>query len=193
MDNTNEPAHWSLVQNGDAAATMALDSSNAFNDKLTSSLRLTVTCRFPGDKTAGVANSGYWGIPVHPDTRYRATVIVKADANFSGPMNLSIVSEDGSEVYASEKVYPVKGEWKKLETTLKTGKAGPTAAAHFVITLEHPGTVWLGFVSLFPPTWNDRPNGLRKDLMQMMVDLNPKFPAFSRRQLRGRQYHRRAF
>ena len=38
--------------------------------------------------------------------------------------------------------------------------------------------MWLGLVSLFPPTWNDRPNGLRPDLMQMLVDLKPKFLRF---------------
>jgi alpha-N-arabinofuranosidase len=36
----------------------------------------------------------------------------------------------------------------------------------------------MGLVSLFPPTWNNRANGLRKDLMQMLVDLNPKFLRF---------------
>ena len=69
-------------------------------------------------------------------------------------------------------------EWKKFELTLKTGRVAPTAKARFVITLDQPGTVWLGLVSLFPPTWNDQPNGLRKDLMQMLVDLNPKFLRF---------------
>ena len=44
--------------------------------------------------------------------------------------------------------------------------------------MDQPGTVWLGLVSLFPPTWNDRPNGMRKDLMQMLVDMNPKFLRF---------------
>jgi alpha-L-arabinofuranosidase len=38
--------------------------------------------------------------------------------------------------------------------------------------------VRLGLVSLFPPTWNDRPNGLRKDIMQLLVDMNPKFLRF---------------
>ena len=61
---------------------------------------------------------------------------------------------------------------------LKTHRATPTGQACFRITLERPGTVWLGLVSLFPPTWNDRPNGLRKDLMQMLVDLNPRFLRF---------------
>ena len=44
--------------------------------------------------------------------------------------------------------------------------------------MDQPGTVWLGLVSLFPPTWKDRPNGLRPDLMQMLVDLKPAFLRF---------------
>ncbi|HZI33286.1 MAG TPA: alpha-L-arabinofuranosidase C-terminal domain-containing protein, partial [Candidatus Binatia bacterium] len=61
---------------------------------------------------------------------------------------------------------------------LKTGRVEPTARARFVITLDQPGTVWLGFVSLFPPTWDNQPNGFRPDLMRMLVDLNPKFLRF---------------
>src|SRR5258708_38468829 len=38
-----------------------------------------------------------------------------------------------------------------------------------------PGTIWLNQVSLFPPTYHNRPNGNRVDLMQKMADLNPGF------------------
>jgi alpha-N-arabinofuranosidase len=44
--------------------------------------------------------------------------------------------------------------------------------------MDRPGTVWFSQVSLQPPTWNDQPNGFRKDLMQMLVDLKPKFLRF---------------
>jgi alpha-N-arabinofuranosidase len=177
LDDTNTPIHWSAVNNAGSAATIALDTNNAFNDKLTTSLRLTVT-KASKDQPAGVANSGYWGIPVQPKTTYRATFLARAEAGFSGPVTVSIVSEDGSTVYAKGKFSGLAADWKKYELTLKTGKVAPTAAARFVITLDRPGTVWFGLVSLFPPTWNDRPNGLRKDLMQMLVDLNPKFLRF---------------
>src|SRR2546428_6054057 len=43
LDNASTPVHWSVVSNGNAVATIALDSGNSFNDKLTSSLRVTVT------------------------------------------------------------------------------------------------------------------------------------------------------
>lgn len=174
LDDAATPVHWSVVANQGAAASIALDPASGYNAALTTSLRVTVTDAGTG-RAAGVANSGYWGIPVQPNTRYRASLIAKAGPGFSGPLTVSIVSDDGRTVYTSGKVPALSASWQKLEVTLKTGKVTPTAAAHFEITTETPGTVWLSFVSLFPPTWNNRPNGLRKDLMQMMADLNPKF------------------
>ena len=40
------------------------------------------------------------------------------------------------------------------------------------------GTVWLQVVSVFPPTYKNRPNGLRPDLANLIGDLHPKFLRF---------------
>jgi len=177
LDNVKAPVHWSVVNGENAAATIALDPTNSFNDKLTTSLCLTVT---KADKKhpAGVANDGYWGIPVQAKTTYHASILAKAGPDFSGPVTVSIVSEDGHTVFATGTVSGLTTGWNKFEVALTTGRGTPTAKARFVISLGQPGTVWLGLVSLFPPTWNDQPNGFRKDLMQMLVDLNPKFLRF---------------
>jgi alpha-N-arabinofuranosidase len=177
LDDRRNPAHWTVVSDDASTASITLDTANPFNDKLTTSLRLTAD-KASREHPAGVANSGYWGIPVQPDTRYRATLFARADADFTGPVTVSIVSEDGKTVYASEKFSGLSTKWDRFEVRLKTHRATPTAKARFQITLDKPGTVWFGLVSLFPPTWNDRPNGLRKDLMQMLVDLNPRFLRF---------------
>jgi alpha-N-arabinofuranosidase len=58
LDNAARPVHWSLVKGENFAGTIALDSANAFNDKLTTSLRLTVT-QANKRHSAGVANDGY--------------------------------------------------------------------------------------------------------------------------------------
>jgi alpha-L-arabinofuranosidase len=176
-DDDKNPAHWSAVTGNGAKASIALDTANPLNNALTTSLRLTVT-KAARDNQAGVANEGYWGIPVTPGTKYRVTIFARADANFSGPLKVAIVSDDGKTVYASGKSSDLGSAWKKYEVTLKTGSVASTTKAHFAITLDKPGTVWLGMVSLFPPTWNNRPNGLRKDIMQMMVDMHPKFLRF---------------
>src|SRR5712675_3207898 len=71
LDNATTPVHWSVVNDKDTNATIEIDPTNPFNDKLTTSLRLTVT-KAAKNQPAGVANSGYWGIPVRPKTSYRA-------------------------------------------------------------------------------------------------------------------------
>lgn len=177
LDNSNSPDHWTVVDANGGAATIALDSTNPFSDKLTTSLRLTVT-QAERSSPAGVSNTGYWGIPVRPHTSYRATILARADTNFNGPVTVAVMSDDDGKVYATGKFSGITAEWKRFNVVLKTGRVTPTAKAHFVMTFEQPGTVWFGMVSLFPPTWNNRPNGLRKDLMQMLVDLNPKFLRF---------------
>jgi alpha-N-arabinofuranosidase len=177
LDDARTPVNWSMVNDQESGAAIALDTANAFNDALTTSLRLTVNKAAPGHP-AGVANSGYWGIPVHADTRYRASLLVRSDPGFSGPLTVSITGEDRKLVYASQTISGLGPKWKRFEVTLKTRGVVPTARARFQITLDQPGTIWFGFVSLFPPTFHDRPNGFRPDLMQMLVDLKPKFLRF---------------
>src|SRR5258708_1734807 len=62
LDDARTPAHWSVVNDDGSSAAIALDPTNTCNDKLTTCLRLAVD-RATHDHPAGVANSGYWGIP----------------------------------------------------------------------------------------------------------------------------------
>ncbi|MEP6915585.1 MAG: alpha-L-arabinofuranosidase C-terminal domain-containing protein [Acidobacteriota bacterium] len=177
LDSAASPAHWAVVQGEGAAAAIALDKSQPLNDTIRTSLRLDVTQASSG-RAAGVANDGYWGIPVKPDTRYRASFYAKAAPGFAGPMTISIQSNDGKTVYASGTVADVSGTWKQYELTLQTGSLTPTTSARYVLAVERPGTVWFSLVSLFPPTFNHQSNGFRPDIMQMMIDMKPKFLRF---------------
>src|SRR5205085_1583950 len=153
---------------------LELDPKQPLNSALITSLRLDVKSASVATP-AGAANSGYWGIPVKSRTRYRASLFAKAAPGFSGPLALAIESEDGAKKYATATLPRLTGEWRQYSAILKTGDVAPTTKARFAITIDRPGTVWLGLVSLFPPTWKNRPNGLRQDVMQMMVDLKPAF------------------
>src|SRR5208283_2810975 len=94
LDDAQTPAHWSVVNDDGSGAAIVLDPTNPYNDKLTTSLRLTVD-KASHDHPAGAANNGYWGIPVRANTRYRASLLVRSDPAFSGPLTVSIASEDG--------------------------------------------------------------------------------------------------
>jgi alpha-N-arabinofuranosidase len=169
---------WSLVKDGKGVAGMVLDATGSLNAAVPASLRLDALTASPGNRV-GVANAGFWGIPVRPATRYRASFYGKADGKFTGQLTVSIESADGAMTYARANVTLAAGPWRKYEAVLTTAAdVSPTAKARLVIATEHPGIFWLTLVSLFPPTWRDRPNGNRIDLMQKLADLQPKFLRF---------------
>ena len=78
-DNATAPVHWYVDQGPAAATTITLDNDNALNAFLIPCLRLDVTAA-TDESPAGVANDGYWGIPVLAHTRYQASFYAKAAA-----------------------------------------------------------------------------------------------------------------
>lgn len=177
LDDAATPAHWSLVTADGSTARMALDPEEPFNTTIGTSLRLDVAQASTGHM-AGISNEGYWGIPVKPDTRYRASFYAKAAPGFTGPIAVSIQSDDGRTIYATKTVTGLTSAWKRYEVTLPTDRVTATTKARYVLTVDRPATVWFSLVSLFPPTFRDQPNGFRPDIMQMMVDMKPKFLRF---------------
>ncbi len=184
------PKRWSIVQDPGAAGSMDFDKTEKYNDAQPVSLKIAATAA--SDKMRfGVANEGYWGIPVKPNTTYHASFYAKADAGFTGPITVALSSTTQPVTYAMATVSKLTGAWQKYELTLKTGaEVKPTKDANFLIWTTAPGTVWISQPSLFPPTYNNRPNGMRPDLMDLLAGLHPGVPALSRRQLPRRQYHR---
>ena len=175
QDNGENPVHWSLVQDGGGAGAIALDRTQPLNSALPVALKLDVT--EPGARV-GVANDGFWGIPVRADTRYRVSFYAKAVTGFTGPLTVSLESNDGATVHASAQVSDVTDQWRKFNVTLTTGEVTPSVTNRLVISAKSAGTLWLNLVSLFPPTWHDRPNGNRSDIMQLLADMKPAFLRF---------------
>jgi alpha-N-arabinofuranosidase len=174
-DNANEPAHWAAVQEKGGEGSIALDDSQSDTEALPVPicLRLDVT---KGGGRVGIANDGYWGIPVKPDTEYRASFYAKGKDSSAGPFTVSIESNDGATTFAQAEVEKISDQWHKYTVTLKTAKdAAASATTRFVISTAAPGTFWFDLVSLFPPTFHDRPNGNRPDIMQLMAGLKPAF------------------
>ena len=167
-------AHWTLVNQGHSEATIALDKTTGPSEALSRSLRLEAT-NADQENQPGVSNDGYWGMAVHPDTTYKGSFYAKADSTSVGPVQVSLISDGSGAVLASASSGPLTTEWKKYEVTLHTGKLEASAANHLQLTVGHSGTVWLSLVSLFPPTYKDRANGNRIDLMEKMAELHPKF------------------
>jgi len=170
--NRAKPVFWNAV--GDAA--ISLDTNQPLNSALNLSLKVD-TSKASKDSPAGIANGGYWGIPVRPNTTYRASFYARGKG-FSGPLTVALESADGQKVFASATVRRISKKWQKYEVTLITGNVPVSKDNRFVISTTKRGTVWFQQVSLFPPTFNNRPNGNRIDLMQILGAMHPAFLRF---------------
>ena len=173
-DNFRTPDHWSLVEEGGARGKIALDRQNPVNEVLTICLRLDTQ---NAGSRIGVANDGYWGIPVRPKTNYNASFYAKASQ--ASTLTISIESIDGKTVYAKAQSPSISNGWQQYQLTLTTADdVKSTADTRFVISTTDTGRLWFNLVSLFPPTYQNTLNGNRPDIMQLLADMKPGFLRF---------------
>ena len=175
-DDPMQPVHWSVVKDEGGNGSIALERAEVPGTALTASLRLETGANSSG--RVGAANEGYWGIPVKANTTYRLTFWARAATGDQGPLSASIETNDGRTVWARADLGRIGTTWKKYTATLKTGTAVPSTTNRFVISTRTPGTTWFSLVSLFPPTYKDRPNGNRVDIMELLAGMKPRFLRF---------------
>lgn len=187
----NEPLHWSVVKMPGVEGEIRVVAGHPLTHALPNSLEVEVKEAGEG-KSFGVANDGYWGIPLKPNAVYRVTFYGKGamastnrktkqreGSDFTGKLSVSLQNADGSKIFAQAETPALGKHWQKMELTLKTGAdVKPSTENRFVISAQEKGKFWLSLVSLFPPTYKDRPNGFRVDLMEKMAAMKPKFLRF---------------
>ena len=167
--------HWSPYTRGNGHVLVSAGKDGP-SQALPKSLQLDVTQAGKGNG-AGLANDGYWSMAVRPGTAYHGYFYAKSAG--VGAAILQLVSDHAGSILAETKVSTEDGPWRKYDFDLQT-KTGIAASQlnHFVLTFEHPGTIELQLVSLFPPTYHNRANGNRPDLMEKMAALQPRFLRF---------------
>lgn len=118
-------------------------------------------------------NSGYRGIGVESGAEYRFSAYVRT----GDPKSVRATITDGNHEIGSGTLTGFDGQWKRYETVIRANAT--VQHAQFNLYLDEPGYVDLDLISLFPvDTWNHRPNGLRKDLVQLLADMHPGFIRF---------------
>ena len=163
--------HWTLVTKGDAQASLDADESGP-SAALARSMKLTITAASAASE-AGVGNSGYWGMAVRPETTYSGSFYAKAQG--VGTAHARLISDTTGAVLAEAAIPVTDGDWQLYTYTMKSGKVAASSTNHLEITFSQPGTISLQLVSLFPPTFNNRANGNRPDLMELLAGMHPHF------------------
>jgi alpha-L-arabinofuranosidase len=172
-DTSRDLIGWSLSNAEGAASTMKLTPENPMNQA--SALSCEIELVSSGNSTANTSliNSGYWGMNITKETGYDLTFYLRPFA-FKGTITVSLEAKDGTKLagFAFEPIKKSKS-WQKLTTKLIA--TGSDKEARLVLNFQGAGTFQIDWVSLFPPTFRNTPNGLRPDLATYLADLKPDF------------------
>jgi alpha-N-arabinofuranosidase len=122
-----------------------------------------------------IINEGFRGMGIKKDAKYNLTFDAKHTDGIKA-INFQLIGEN-DKVLGQTKVSVSSSEWKGYAASLVA--SATEAKAKFKITFEGTGTIEMDMISLFPEdTWKGRPKGMRKDLVQLLADLQPGFLRF---------------
>jgi alpha-L-arabinofuranosidase len=168
--------YWSIVERGNSKASFTPDKTTGPSAALPFSLRLTVD-RATSTSRAGISNAGYWGIPVYPSTSYSGSFYAKSSGD-GGSIHVALINNNTGLEAAHVDIPALSSDWKQYQFTLTSGHEPASSLYQLEITTSRPGTLWFSLVSLFPPTFHNRPNGNRIDLMEKLAAMHPAFLRF---------------
>ena len=166
-EDLNTPLAWSTVGN----ASMSLSRDNMLNTVQKRALRVEIK-----SAGGGVRNEGYWGINIVNGRTYKLSFWLRAQDTYKGVVTAELQNAGGGRLGSTTINVNATQEWQKLTATIQA--TGNEAQGRLVLKGSVQGVVYLDVVSLFPPTFKNRPNGCREDLAQMLADLHPRFMRF---------------
>lgn len=162
---------WQTV--GEAAANVKInDAENALNENNTNYLVLSNS----SSEKSGIANRGFLdGMAIEKDKSYNFSVYAKALDGYNGPVYVQLAV--GDEIAGEAKIDSIADEWDKYSLSISSSE---TAYENVTLrVLIDNGSAAFDMISLFPEdTFKGRENGMRKDLGELLEELEPKFLRF---------------
>ena len=175
FEDAATPENWNLTNLQGAVAAASIETNSLLNKAQTRALKLKVTALPNPNSYSHLSNPGYWGINVQGSKTYKVSFFAKCDTVFDGEIKVLLENELHQEL-AGTTISGINGEWQKF--TCELIPDANSEMGSFVMIPKSEGTIWLDVVSVFPPTFKNRENGLRPDLAQLVDDMNPKFLRF---------------
>ncbi|MGR3811009.1 alpha-L-arabinofuranosidase C-terminal domain-containing protein [Jiulongibacter sp. NS-SX5] len=130
-----------------------------------------------GDETPefGLENEGFDGMGIKNGEKYDFSFVARQNKG-NLTVKATLIDTTGN-IIGSASTALNGNDWKTYEVVIT-----PTAtfgAAKLQVTFEGVGQIDIDQISLFPQdTWKGRKKGLRKDMVQLLADLNPGFIRF---------------
>ncbi|KAK4758873.1 hypothetical protein SAY87_020174 [Trapa incisa] len=170
---------WSII-GGESYLDVLTERASCFNRNMVA-LRMDVFCDSSGanicpQEGVGVYNPGFWGMNIEKGKTYKVVFYVKS----SGSLNLSVsfTGSSGMPILATAKVIASASDvsdWSKMEVLLDAQDTDHNSRLQ--LTTTQKGVIWLDQVSAMPlDTYKG--HGFRTDLVEMLVEIKPRFIRF---------------
>jgi alpha-L-arabinofuranosidase len=164
---------WTTVTQGGAVGQVNTSTVNPLNEKNPRYAQISITTPGAG---VGLSNSGYSGLAVEAGEQYNFSLYARSTAVLTQPITAKLQNSSGTTL-GSCSITGVNTQWQKLGCSITSN--GTDGNAKLIVTALDTAVIDVDMVSLFPnKVWNNRTNGLRYDLAEMLDDIRPKFLRF---------------
>jgi alpha-N-arabinofuranosidase len=168
---------WKGINGAAALSTYTISSQQPISATNNHFLRMTATT---ASADAGFTNEGFRGMGVKQDAEYTFSVYLRRGPGNASGLNVTLEEPgrgNAGRTLGQAKITGLTNEWKKYTAVIKASGTAPKA--RLKLTMEGAGTLDIDVVSLFPKdTYQNRENGLRPDLVQLLKDMKPGFLRF---------------
>ena len=174
---------WKVLRPGHSLGVLEVRKDNGIHPNNPTYMRLTAErvkeyYDYKGWKGYGIENDGFDGISVKSGAQYNFSVFLR-NQDKAKQVRIALVEPQGwgkdPKLLADAIITADSKSWKKYETVL-TSNADSKNAVLQILMLDQ-GVMDIDMVSLMPQD-TYKGHGLRKDLAQVLADLQPKFMRF---------------
>ncbi|CDO70623.1 hypothetical protein BN946_scf184748.g21 [Trametes cinnabarina] len=171
---------WHPINN---AKLVVIADPNPVSNALPNSLQFSVPSGATGQ--VGFSNEGFWGINVNSSWTYNASFFFRfpTASGFSGALTVGLQTSSGKVLaQTSTQVHGSTTKWTQVNLKLRPTASASDVNNSFFVTIDGAAaagqTINFALFSLFPPTFKNRPNGMRIDIAETLAEMGPAFFRF---------------
>ena len=121
-------------------------------------------------------NAGFRGMGIRKNANYSFSMQARQVEGDIRAVHIELLDQNNQSI-ATSRVSGFTDDWKTYECEMTA--TATDARASLIIQIDGQGALDIDMVSLFPnDTWKGRKNGLRRDLVQLLSDMQPGFLRF---------------
>ena len=141
------------------------------------------------EKWTGLQNEGFFGIGLHENAEYRFSVWARVAEGDTATLIVQFIDQHSGEErqqFAEQNIVINSKEWRQYEVVIRSPRTIAKAQLRLFLSDKESRSVVdstaldLEHISLFPvDTWRGERNGLRRDLVEALQDMQPgifRFP-----------------